>query len=172
MLRGLVSDRKQHQILIRAGLTKIHHIGNQRMQLRHPFEFLSASGQKWAFIVFFFLSIMVMAGLQVTGVHLRTEVAPRGIISFEFAGELALAQRMVESWGSKGQVYAGLNLGLDYLFLVVYACAIALGCVLVARGLLQRVAALSNLVHRFINTMTYLLTQDLVLSEQKQRITQ
>ena len=115
------------------------------MQLRHPFEFLSASAQKLAFIVFFVLSIMVMAGLQVTGVHLRTVVAPRGIISFEFAGELALAQRMVESWGSKGQVYAGLNLGLDYLFLAVYACAIALGCVLVARGLLQRAAALFNL---------------------------
>ena len=28
---------------------------------------------------------------------------------------------------------SGLNLGLDYLFLAVYACAIALGCVLVAR---------------------------------------
>jgi hypothetical protein len=115
------------------------------MQLRHPFSSLSASGQKRAFILFFVLTIVVMAGLQVTGDHLRTDIAPQGIISFEFAGELALAQRMVESWGQKGQVYAGLNLGLDFLFLVVYACAIALGCVLVARGLSQRFEALSNM---------------------------
>jgi hypothetical protein len=115
------------------------------MQLRHPFESLSISGQKRAFILFFVLTIELMAGLQMTGVHLSTDVAPQGIISFEFAGELALAQRMVESWGQKGQVYAGLNIGLDYLFLVVYACAIALGCVLVARGLSKRNEATSNL---------------------------
>jgi hypothetical protein len=115
------------------------------MQLRHPFKSLSTSGQKRVFILFFVLTIVVMAGLQMTGDHLRTDVAPQGIISFEFAGELALAQRMVESWGQKGQVYAGLNLGLDYLFLAVYACAIALGCVLVARGLSHRIEALSNM---------------------------
>ncbi len=114
------------------------------MQLRHPFESLSISGQKRAFFLFFVLTIVVMAGMQMTGEHLRTDVAPQGIISLEFAGELALAQRMVESWGQKGQVYAGLNLGLDFLFLAVYACAIALGCVLVARGLSQRIEALSN----------------------------
>jgi len=85
-----------------------------------------------------------MVGLQITGAPLRTDVSPKGIISFEFAGQLSLAQRMVESWGPKGQVYAGLNLGLDYLFLAAYACAIALGCVLVARGLLQRFEFLSN----------------------------
>ena len=114
------------------------------MQLRHPFEWLSTSGQNRAFVLFFILSISVMISLQVTGGPLRTDACPRGIISFEFAGELSLAQRMVESWGEKGQVYAGLNLGLDYLFLVVYACAIALGCVLVARGFFQRMRFLSR----------------------------
>ncbi len=52
---------------------------------------------------------------------------------------------MVESWGPAGQVYAGLNLGLDYLFLVAYASAISLGCVLAARGLAQRIKVLSGL---------------------------
>jgi len=60
------------------------------------------------------------------------------------AGELAHAQRMVDSWGPTGRIYAGLNLGLDYLFLAVYACAIALGCVLVSRGLYGRNSALAN----------------------------
>ena len=114
------------------------------MQLRHPFASLSPSGQNRAFILFFILSIIVMISLQVTGEPLRTDVSPNGIISFEFAGELDVAQRMVDSWGPTGRIYAGLNLGLDYLFLAVYACAISLGCILVARRLYLRNAALAD----------------------------
>ena len=114
------------------------------MQLRHPFVSLSVSGQNRAFILFFILSILVMVSLQVTGAPLRTDASPNGIISFEFAGKLDVAQRMVDSWGHTGRIYAGLNLGLDYLFLAVYACAISLGCVLVARGLYRRNIALAN----------------------------
>jgi hypothetical protein len=86
-----------------------------------------------------------MVSLQVTGAHLITEVSPSGILSFEFAGELSAAQNMVHSWGQTGRVYAGLNLGLDYLFLLVYACAIGLGCVLVARRFSPRTTFLANL---------------------------
>jgi len=105
------------------------------MTTRHPFEWLSASGQKRAFIVLLVLTLAVMVSLNALGGPLNTEVAPMGIVSFELAGELALAQSMVESWGQAGQVYAGLNLGLDYVFLIAYSSSIALGCVLVARRL-------------------------------------
>jgi hypothetical protein len=115
------------------------------MRLRHPFECLTPSGQIRAFIFFFSLSILVMVSLQVTGAHLKTQVSPSGILSFEFAGELSAAQNMVNSWGQTGRVYAGLNLGLDYLFLLAYACAIGLGCVLVARSLSPRTTFLANL---------------------------
>jgi len=115
------------------------------MRLRHPFEWLSPSGQIRAFIFFFILSLLVMASLQVTGAHLITPVSPSGILSFEFAGELAAAQHMVNSWGQTGRVYAGLNLGLDYLFLLVYACAIGLGCVLVARRFSPKTTVFANL---------------------------
>jgi len=79
-----------------------------------------------------------MVSLNALGGPLNTEVAPLGIVSFELAGELSLAQSMVESWGQTGQVYAGLNLALDYVFLVAYSSSIALGCVLVARSLSRR----------------------------------
>jgi hypothetical protein len=115
------------------------------MRLRHPFEWLTPSGQIRAFIFFFILSALVIVSLQVTGVHLVTKGSPSGILSFEFAGELSAAQNMVNSWGQTGRVYAGLNLGLDYLFLLVYACAIGLGCVLVARRFSPRTAFLANL---------------------------
>ena len=115
------------------------------MRLRHPFEWLTPSGQIRAFIIFFILSLLTMVSLQVTGAHLITKVSPSGILSFEFAGELSAAQNMVNSWGQTGRLYAGLNLGLDYLFLLVYACAIGLGCVLVARNCSPRTTFLANL---------------------------
>ena len=103
------------------------------MKGRHPFEWLSESGQKRAFVAWTVLTLVVMASLQVLGGPLKTEAAPMGIVSFELAGEISRAQSMIESWGQQGQVYAGLNLGLDYLFMVAYASAIGLGCVLVSR---------------------------------------
>ena len=114
------------------------------MNLGHPFEWLSPSSQNRAFLVLFIFTLVVLASLQVLGGPLSTEAAPAGVVSFELVGELALAQSMVESWGETGRVYAGLNLGLDYLFMVAYGCAIALGCVLVARSLSQRVRFLST----------------------------
>jgi hypothetical protein len=112
------------------------------MTSRYPFDDLSTSGQKRAFVVLLVLTLIVMAGMNTVGRPLNTEAAPMGIISFELAGELSLARRMVESWGSMGRVYAGLNLGLDYLFMVAYSSSIALGCILVARSLSRRVGFL------------------------------
>ena len=63
------------------------------MNLRHPFESLSLSGQNRAFILFLVLSIVVMASLQVTGAPLKTAASPNGIISFEFAGAIGIAIR-------------------------------------------------------------------------------
>ena len=104
------------------------------MSNSHPFTWLTDVGQKRAFAPLAALALLMMAALQVTGGPLRTPAAPAGIISFEFAGDLPTAQAMVDSWEDSGRVFAGLNLGLDYLFLVAYGGAIGLGCVLVARG--------------------------------------
>jgi hypothetical protein len=117
------------------------------MTFRHPFEWLSIAGQKRAFVVLLVLTLAVMASLNVLGGPLETDVAPAGIVSFEFAGQLSRAQSIVESWGPTGRVYAGLNLGLDYLFLFSYASAIGLGCVLAARSLSQRVGLPSFVGH-------------------------
>jgi hypothetical protein len=115
------------------------------MRLKHPFVWMSVSGQKGAFILSLVITLVLMASLQLLDDPLRTAAAPSGIISYEFAGNLSAAQEIVGSWGQKGQVYAGLNLGLDFLFLFAYAGSIGLGCVLVARGLGRRVAFLSVL---------------------------
>lgn len=112
--------------------------------IRDPFVWLTESGQRRAFASLAALALLVMASLQVLGGPLKTEAAPMGIVSFEFAGETSYAQSMVASWGSQGRVYAGLNLGLDYLFVVSYAGAIGLGCVLVGKSLSKEKASLAG----------------------------
>lgn len=113
------------------------------MKLRNPFEWLPFREQSRAFVLLLVLTLVVMVALQVLGGPLKTDAAPSGIVSFELAGTLPVAQKIIESWGQTGRVYAGLNLGLDFLFIAAYASCIALGCVLVARALAPRVAMLS-----------------------------
>ncbi len=114
------------------------------MPIKHPFEYLSTAAQRRAFMALLVFTLVVAAGMQVLGGPLKTEAAPYGIVSFEFAGEQSQAQEMIESWGLRGQIFAGLGLGLDYLFIVAYASCIAMGCVLVARRLSKRGAALDS----------------------------
>ena len=101
--------------------------------MTHPFTWLSPRGQRRAFAILAPLTVAVRVALDAIGHPLVTEAAPLGIVSFEFAGDVATATRMLEGWGEAGRVRAGLSLGLDYLFLVLYASAIGLGCLLVAR---------------------------------------
>ena len=108
------------------------------MSLRHPFAWLPASVQKPAFIVLAVAAVLLMAALQVLGAPLKTDAAPAGIVSFEVAGDLTSAQAILGSWAGTGQVYAGLQLGLDFLFIVAYTGAIALGCALCAQALQDR----------------------------------
>ncbi|MCB8946129.1 MAG: hypothetical protein H6658_20480 [Ardenticatenaceae bacterium] len=103
--------------------------------MQTPFAWITPAKQKPVFIYLVALTLAVMGCLQLLGQPLATEAAPGGIISYEFAGDLPTARAILDSWGAKGQVSAGLNLGLDFLFLLAYAGSIGLGCVRVARKL-------------------------------------
>jgi hypothetical protein len=109
------------------------------MNIRHPFTWMSEREQKQAFLGIFVFTLAAMTAMNIIGHPLVNETAPQGIVSFEFAGTLDAAHRMMESWGETGLISAGLSLGFDYLFLVVYAFCIALGCVLMARAMQYRV---------------------------------
>jgi hypothetical protein len=64
---------------------------------------------------------------------LRTAAAPRGIISLELAGSPESAQRILASWDSAARRNARLSLGLDYIFLLIYALMLSRLCLIVAR---------------------------------------
>ncbi len=66
---------------------------------------------------------------------LINEIAPAGIVSFELAGSLSAAKQIIGSWDIVATSYAGLNLGIDYLFLIIYSATIALACFMLASGL-------------------------------------
>lgn len=87
----------------------------------HPYEWLTSKNQKRMFVALLILTLLVMGGLKFLDSHLITEAAPAGIVSFEFAGDIDTAKRILTSWGSQGKVYAGLSLGFDFLFLFSYS---------------------------------------------------
>lgn len=69
------------------------------------------------------------------GEPLKTPVSPHGIVSYEFAGTLASSQRMLAAWDTPARISAGLSLGLDYLFLVLYGLFLHLACLKMAAAL-------------------------------------
>ena len=84
------------------------------------------------FWTLFALTLIVLVGMQITGAPLKTTAAPGGIVSFELIGSFSGSQNIIQTWQGSTMLYAGLNMGLDFLFLTLYALTIALGCHLLA----------------------------------------
>jgi len=116
------------------------------MGIHHPFEWLPEAKQKVVFRILFVLTIIVIVFMQLVSAPLITEVAPQGIVSFEFSGDLPNAEQIIASWGQEERIYCGLSLGLDYLFLVLYSSTIALGCILAIRILSVKFLATAGAV--------------------------
>lgn len=92
------------------------------------------------------LALVTLAALVLIDRHLRDPVSPQGIVSFEMCAYSSTCQAIVEAWGPGGRVWAGLSLGLDYLFMLLYAAAISFGLRVAAVGLPERLAAATRLV--------------------------
>ncbi len=115
------------------------------MLAKHPFRWIKPESQIITFAVSFFATILIIIGMQALGKPLNTEAAPAGIVTFEFAGDLDTAQSIIASWEGDSLIYAGLNLGVDYLFMAAYGMSIGLGCILVSQRLQQKRNSLSRL---------------------------
>jgi len=109
-----------------------------------PFKWLSDSAQRWALLIFFLMSTLLLAGMHTLDQALISAAAPNGIVSFELAGSIDHARKILTAWGSEGKAYATLSLGLDYLFLIVYALFISLACVRIARHFKFRFSSLAT----------------------------
>ena len=79
------------------------------------------------------LTIVLTIALQAVDAPLKTPAAPQGIVSYELAGSTAAAQNILDSWDAGARTHAGFSLGLDYLYMPVYALTIGLACAWAAR---------------------------------------
>ena len=110
-----------------------------------PFDRFSNSARKRSLVIALVLSLVLLIALRVLDVPLRTAVAPRGIVSFELAKDVATSRQILDSWNAQAKTHAALSLGLDYLFLIAYALFISLACVQVGKALQNRSPWLARL---------------------------
>ena len=118
--------------------------------MKHPLERHPSTSRKPTFWAFLAGTLILFAVFRVLDAPLRTSAAPNGIVSFELAGTPFQAQAIIDSWHemayllssvagepvpgmvSRAYAFAVFGLGIDYLFMPVYATALALGILLAA----------------------------------------
>lgn len=119
--------------------------------MKHPLQSIPSTSRKPLFFTFLAGTLVLFAVFRVLDAPLRTPAAPNGIVSFELAGTPFRAQAIIDSWHeqsylassvadepvpgvvSRAYSLAAFGLGIDYLFMPVYATALALGILLAAR---------------------------------------
>jgi hypothetical protein len=118
--------------------------------MKHPLESIPSTSRKPLFFAFLAGTLILFAVFRVLDAPLRTSAAPNGIVSFELAGTPFQAQAIIDSWHemaylvssvegepvpgfvSRAYAFAAFGLGIDYLFMPMYATALALGILLAA----------------------------------------
>lgn len=105
------------------------------MRWAPPFDTLSNSAQKRFIAITLVMSAILLVALRTLDTPLRNNTAPRGIVSFELAQNYKASKQILDSWSTEAKVNAALSLGLDFLFLIVYAFFISFSCIQVGAAL-------------------------------------
>jgi hypothetical protein len=104
----------------------------------HPLAAIPANKRMSVFLPLLVLTLSLMVILNMSATPLTTGAAPLGIVSFELAGSVSRAQAILDSWNSAAQLHAAFGLGLDYLYMPLYATTIGLACLWAADVLRRR----------------------------------
>jgi hypothetical protein len=110
---------------------------SRKARLWHPYQTELARAPLF-FVFCLTLTVVLLVVLALTDRHLKSAVAPNGIVSFEFAGTVDRAREIVQSWGSEAKPFASFSLGIDYLYMVAYSTTIGLACIWASRMLKTR----------------------------------
>jgi hypothetical protein len=106
-----------------------------------PFDSCSQKERVRFLTLFAALAALIMLVFGITGMPLNTDAAPYGIVSFEIAGSVARAEQIISSWDAPARERATFSLGLDFLFIPIYAGAVILGIQLAADKIQGRLIA-------------------------------
>ena len=88
-------------------------------------NFLKTYQSRLLLVLFVAVALNIIA-LVIFDMPLRNEVCPNGIVSYELAKDLEQSTAILNSWDAHAQINAGLSLGFDFLFPLVYASLLAL----------------------------------------------
>ena len=94
-----------------------------------PFDHLSNSARKRLIVITLMMSTILLFAMRTLDTPLKTQTAPSGIVSFELTKNYDASQQILGSWNTEAKINAALSLGLDFLFLIVYALFISLSCI-------------------------------------------
>lgn len=93
--------------------------------LTSPFSYLSKKAEK-RFTFLILLSTIVVGYFMIYfDSFLTNDICKNGIISFELVSDVEDSKAILNSWDLKSKISAGLSLGLDYLFMLLYPSLIA-----------------------------------------------
>lgn len=124
----------------------------------HPLEFVPGEYRKRLFFTLLALTLILFAIFRVLDQPLQTPASPNGIVAFELARSPARAQSIIDVWTGRTVIYsdggnqnavtaqpgelftynpipiiqASFGLGIDYLFMPLYAFTLAFGTLLAA----------------------------------------
>ena len=91
-----------------------------------PFSNITKNQEKRLLYFLIFSVAICIIILKYLDQFLVNETCTGGIVSFELAKDLDTAGSYLNSWGENGKIAAGLSLGFDFLFPIVYTSLIAL----------------------------------------------
>lgn len=95
-------------------------------------DWLLPARQKAVFWTLFWLTLAFFAVFSWLDTWLVTP-ASGGIVSYELAGSVEKASAMLAGWDSSAKAMLAFGLGLDYLFMPVYASTLSLAVFMAAR---------------------------------------
>jgi len=108
------------------------------MNWTNPLIWLNSAYEKKMLYFSGAMTLLLLLLMNLIDRHLINLQAVHGIISFELAGDFRHSQQILASWSASAKVWAGLSLGIDYLFMAAYGVFLALSCYKIAKGLLFR----------------------------------
>jgi len=88
--------------------------------------------KKELLIISAILTLIVFFALRAFDAPLHNNIAPGGVVSFEFAKNIETANNIIDSWDTNAKLNAGLSLGIDYLFLIAYSFLFSISIFLIS----------------------------------------
>lgn len=94
--------------------------------LQSPFHKLLKSTEKKFTIILLFLTVILITVMRYFDAQIQHAENAHGIVSFELANNLSSSIAILNSWDVLAKIAAGLSLGCDFLFLIIYALFISI----------------------------------------------